>query len=210
MHCKIRKYIDKLSQATHGINTRLQTFPQAANDETRVIEKTGLVPRAALAEERHEVLLSIKPGNTLMKLHRIITAAVLSLTLTVPGLAFADTVNLKANLLASSEVTPKDSQGHGTLDGTYDTATKLLQWKVTYADLTGPPSMAHFHGPAPIGKNAGVVVPIDPSKLSSPIDGSAPLTDIQAKDLLAGNWYFNVHTAKNPSGEIRGQVEPVK
>ncbi|HZX84937.1 MAG TPA: CHRD domain-containing protein, partial [Reyranella sp.] len=28
----------------------------------------------------------------------------------------------------------------------------------------------------------------------------------QAADLAAGRWYFNIHTAANPPGEIRGQV----
>jgi hypothetical protein len=41
----------------------------------------------------------------------------------------------------------------------------------------------------------------------SPIDGTATLTADQVKDLLAGKWYFNVHTAQNPGGEIRGQIE---
>jgi hypothetical protein len=27
------------------------------------------------------------------------------------------------------------------------------------------------------------------------------------KDLVAGKWYFNIHTAANPGGEIRGQIE---
>jgi hypothetical protein len=70
--------------------------------------------------------------------------------------------------------------------------------------------MAHFHGPAPAGKNAGVVIPIPMDKLASPIEGQATLTAAQESDLLAGNWYFNVHTAKNPGGEIRGQVEQAK
>ncbi len=38
------------------------------------------------------------------------------------------------------------------------------------------------------------------------IKGMATLTDQQAKDLEAGLWYFNVHTAKFPDGEIRGQL----
>jgi len=44
--------------------------------------------------------------------------------------------------------------------------------------------------------------------LASPIKGSATLTEQQVTDLMAGQWYFNVHTAENPSGEIRGQVLP--
>ena len=33
------------------------------------------------------------------------------------------------------------------------------------------------------------------------------MNEQQAADLLAGKWYANVHTAQNPGGEIRGQME---
>ena len=59
---------------------------------------------------------------------------------------------------------------------------------------------------AEAGKNAGVAVPI-PNVASSPVEGSATLTDAQAADLMAGKYYINVHTAANPGGEIRGQVK---
>jgi len=36
--------------------------------------------------------------------------------------------------------------------------------------------------------------------------GEATLTDAQAADLQSGKWYFNIHTAAHPGGEIRGQV----
>ena len=36
--------------------------------------------------------------------------------------------------------------------------------------------------------------------------GPTALTADQVKDLLAGKYYVNVHTAKNPGGEIRGQI----
>jgi hypothetical protein len=124
------------------------------------------------------------------------------------GAAFADTVALKADLEPSSEVPPRVSHGHGDLSATFDTSTKALQWTVSYEGLSGPVTMAHFHGPAPVGQNAKVQVPIDKSALPSPIKGSATLTDQQVTDLLAGQWYFNIHTAQNPSGEIRGQVLP--
>jgi hypothetical protein len=65
--------------------------------------------------------------------------------------------------------------------------------------------MAHFHGPAAPGANGPPVVVVkDPT---TPISGTAILTPAQEADLLAGKWYFNVHTQANPGGEIRGQLE---
>lgn len=119
--------------------------------------------------------------------------------------AQAVTVQLKADLKTSSEVPPHAGKGDGVLKATYDTDTKQLQYHVTFAGLSGPATMAHFHGPAPVGENAKVQVPMS-NPVTSPIDGSATLSDAQASDLLGGRWYFNVHTAKNPGGEIRGQV----
>ena len=97
------------------------------------------------------------------------------------------------------------SKGTGTVDANYDAASKKLTWKLTYSGLTGPATAAHFHGPADATKNAGVAVPIT-NATASPAEGSATLTDAQAADLLAGNYYVNVHTAVHPGGEIRGQV----
>lgn len=122
--------------------------------------------------------------------------------------AFADSVALQASLQPSSEVPPRVSKGHGVLKATFDTTTKSLQWNVTYADLSGPATMAHFHGPAPVGQNAKVQVPIDKNALPSPMTGEATLSDEQATELMAGKYYFNIHTETNPTGEIRGQVMP--
>jgi hypothetical protein len=121
----------------------------------------------------------------------------------VAGPAFAD--KYKVTLDGKSEVPPTTSTGTGTADVDYDPATKKLSWKLTYTGLTGPAKAAHFHGPADVGKNAGVAVAI-PGATSSPAEGSAVLTDAQAADLLAGKYYINVHTEANPGGELRGQV----
>jgi hypothetical protein len=118
--------------------------------------------------------------------------------------AFAATVQFKADLKGTSEVPPNKSTGSGNVTATYDTDSKKLSWSGTYSGLSGPATAAHFHGPAEPGKNAGVAVPITPN--TSPLSGSAMLTDAQAADLQAGKWYVNVHTAANPGGEIRGQL----
>ena len=111
----------------------------------------------------------------------------------------------KADLKASSEVPPNDSKGSGTLNATYDTATKKLTYTASYKDLTGPVTAAHFHGPADAKTNAGIVVPVK-GAMTSPMKGEATLTDAQAADLASGKWYFNIHTAAHKGGEIRGQV----
>jgi len=119
--------------------------------------------------------------------------------------AFAQAVAYKASLTAAAQVPPNDSKGTGTLTASYDPASKKLTYTVNYKDLTGPATAAHFHGPADAKTNAGVVVPVN-GAVTSPIKGEATLTDAQAADLAAGKWYFNVHTAANKGGEIRGQV----
>jgi hypothetical protein len=81
---------------------------------------------------------------------------------------------------------------------------KTFTYSATYKDLTGPVVAAHFHNAATPGGNGPPVLPATASP--SPIKGTATLTDAQVADLNAGKWYFNVHTAANPGGEIRGTV----
>ena len=39
--------------------------------------------------------------------------------------------------------------------------------------------------------------------------GSATLTDKEAAQLIAGDWYVDIHTRSYGRGEIRGQLVPV-
>jgi hypothetical protein len=127
----------------------------------------------------------------------------LGAAITLAGPAFAD--KMKATLSGKSEVPANTSAGTGTAELDYDPASKKLTWTLTYTGLSGPATAAHFHGPAEADKNAGVAVAI-PNAGTSPVSGSATLTDAQAADLVAGKYYINIHTAANPGGEIRGQV----
>jgi CHRD domain len=131
----------------------------------------------------------------------------------MPGLAiaailastpvFAETIKFKADLTGMTEVPPTDSPATGSADVSVDTDAKKLSWTVNFSGLTGDPTAAHFHGPAAAGENADPVVDMSAAIKS----GSADITDQQLADLQAGKWYINVHSAKFPDGEIRGQVE---
>jgi len=120
--------------------------------------------------------------------------------------ASAAMLEFHATMNGASEVPSNKTAGIGEALATLDTAKKELTYTVTFEGLSGPATAAHFHGPAAPGKNAGVAVPIDGANPTSPVHASVTLTDAQIKDLDAGMWYVNVHTAANPGGEIRGQV----
>ncbi|MBO0734994.1 MAG: CHRD domain-containing protein [Alphaproteobacteria bacterium] len=128
------------------------------------------------------------------------------------GLAQAAPVSFKVPLSGTQQVPPVQTSGSGTAELTYDPSTRTVTWSVTYNGLSGPATMAHFHGPAAQGKNGPPVVWLSKqgSALTSPITGEATLTPQQAQQFTAGEWYINVHTQAHPAGEIRGQVVPPK
>ena len=132
------------------------------------------------------------------------TSSLALMLLASPG--FAETLMFSADMKGASEVPPTDSGGTANAMVTLDTAAKKLAWKITYSGLTGEPTAAHFHGPAGPDANAGPAVNIS-GKIA---EGTADLTDAQITDLQAGKWYLNIHTAKFPDGEVRGQVELAK
>ncbi|MGH7152529.1 MAG: CHRD domain-containing protein, partial [Acetobacteraceae bacterium] len=100
--------------------------------------------------------------------------------------------------------------GSGVADLTYDPSTRVITWNITYSGLSGPATMAHIHGPGAAGKNAGVEVWLSTKgqPATSPLKGEATLSPAVAQQLMAGDTYINVHTAKHPGGEIRGQIVP--
>ncbi len=122
------------------------------------------------------------------------------------GLVSADVIDLQITLDGSQEVPVVETTGSGTGTASLDTDTLEFSWNITFGDLESDATAAHFHGPAPQCTNGGVVIGLTPV---SPMIGMQVVSSDQADEILAGNWYVNVHSADVPSGEIRGQVEPV-
>ncbi|MCW5697740.1 MAG: CHRD domain-containing protein [Bauldia sp.] len=137
------------------------------------------------------------------------TAVLAAAALLVSLPASARIYSFDAVATGAEQAPPVNTPGTATLTATYDSDTRELRWIVTYAGLSGPPTAGHFHGPADIGVNAGVVVPFE-DDLASPIEGAVVLTEAQEADLLAGLWYLNLHTAAHPGGEVRAQLIPVE
>ena len=134
----------------------------------------------------------------------------LAVTLTVGCQAIGQSSNVvrfSGNLSGAQQVPAVVTDGKGTIEATFDKATNILKWKVVHSGLSGPARAAHFHGNADPGQVVGVVLGFKSAE--SPIEGEATLTPEQASNLLAGKWYVNVHTAKNPGGEIRAHMVPM-
>jgi CHRD domain len=141
----------------------------------------------------------------------IATAALAPAGLAV-GSAMAAPATFTVPLSGAQQVPAVQTNGSGTATLTYDPATRSLTWSVVFSGLSSDATMAHFHGPAASGKNAGVLIWVSKQGAppASPITGETTLTPEQAQQFMAGDWYLNVHTKEHPGGEIRGQVTPPK
>ena len=102
--------------------------------------------------------------------------------------------------------------GQGTAVISADGST--ITYLVTYSGLSGTLNAAHFHTGA-AGVAGGVILPLAAGP--SPMSGTLTAADFKASGsvttfaeavaaIRAGTTYFNLHTAANPGGEIRGQI----
>jgi hypothetical protein len=131
------------------------------------------------------------------------------------GLPGADIVALQeVALTGEQEVPPVSTQASGTFKGTYNMDTKVISYTITFQGIT--PTAMHFHR-GEVGVAGPITIPINPgadpysgtNPYVSPLTGRTPaLSAAQEAELLAGDWYVNVHTAQYPAGELRGQVIP--
>jgi hypothetical protein len=121
----------------------------------------------------------------------------------------AGMVTVLAALRASEEVPPPT--GAEAARGSFLATVKWtgggaeFTWRLAFRDLTGPATAAHIHVGA-AGEAGEVVVPLC-SPCTNGQRGLAKMDVGTISAMNAGRAYVNVHTARNPAGEVRGQIE---
>ena len=122
------------------------------------------------------------------------------------GCAIALGAEINVKLSGDSEVPPVKSAGGGGGkimvgdDG-------AVSGSVTTTGIAG--MAAHIHEAA-AGKNGPVILPLTKEGDTYKAPAGAKLNADQMKAFKAEELYFNVHSAANPGGEIRGQLMPVR
>jgi hypothetical protein len=141
----------------------------------------------------------------------------------------ANQLTFGADLKSTNEVPPisndeKSASGAATItfDLTRDATGKITaataKFDFNVKDLTAGSTvtLAHIHGPAAAGANAGVLVNTGltaatglPGAAVTFSSKSAVTVDAALMQQIIdnpGNYYFNVHSALNPGGVVRGQL----
>lgn len=115
------------------------------------------------------------------------------------------------------EVPPIETEAAGSGTAALSADRSSLSFQFTAAGLSGPLMVAHFHV-APAGESGAPVFTIAPSFIEQDGDSVSIMgtwvfaaagslsPDEAVSALLEDNVYVNLHTAANPSGEIRGQL----
>lgn len=131
-------------------------------------------------------------------------------------------------LTASQNVPASTGTGTGNLDASYNTKTRLMNYTLTWSGLSFPADSIraiHIHalaGPGAIAISApngsfptvsgyqGVVqsLTIPRNAASGSLTGSlfADGVVVKEEDLLAGQYYIDIHTKSFPNGQLRGQI----
>lgn len=149
---------------------------------------------------------------------------VLAASLALPMAASAAVQVYTFNLDGTQEVPANASPAAGSAQIIVDDTLDTITFSLAAFDLQGAFTMAHIHGPAPVGVNSGFVF-----NLGTNADYSGPVmagpfaipnshllfgadkVTTSADAINAQPWlfYLNLHTTVYGGGEIRGQLAPV-
>jgi len=147
-------------------------------------------------------------------------ASLMVVALIATGASAGKGADFAAPLSHAQEVAVVNAPGAGGYAEFWVTGS-TLNYRVTVRHLTGPATMAHIHGPAARGVDAGISIwlcgtaalpgpggtpPCSTATDGLLVEGSVAVTMEQLAMIEAKLSYTNVHTAMHPGGEVRGQV----
>jgi len=106
------------------------------------------------------------------------------------------------------EVPAVSSTASAQLTGQFNTEKNELTYVINWTGLSGEATAIHFHGPAAAGEVADPVeaLTISTNGTAGVASGTIIVPDSLESNVINGKWYYNIHTATYPDGEIRGQV----
>jgi CHRD domain len=98
----------------------------------------------------------------------------------------------------------------GSIKGNYYKPFKVLSFTISWDSLSGVPTGLYFNGPALAGATASEIhafTGFSAVQNNGSYSGYITLSSqVEETELMAGQWYFNIKTALNTNGEIRGQM----
>jgi len=116
---------------------------------------------------------------------------------------------VSGNASGSQMVPSVTGSGSATINGTYNSNTRVLTYTSNWTNLTGAPTMARFYSGASgtVGTQVGTDWSLGTGlSASGTTSSSVTLTADQAAQLLAGNMYYTYGTVAHSTGEVRGQL----
>ena len=111
--------------------------------------------------------------------------------------------------LSSKNTVPQiTAEGSGSALLSLNRETGALTGSITLSGLTGAVTAAHIHH-AIAGSTGGIVVALSEDGSNANqynVPSNTTLSSSEQSALLNSEYYINVHTAANASGEVRGQI----
>ena len=109
-------------------------------------------------------------------------------------------IRLSPSNQAPAITSPASGSGSVTVNADHTVVARIV-----VVDMAA--TAAHIHQGAP-GANGPVIVPfVKQGENTFVAPAGAKMTEDQYRAYKAGNTYVNVHSAKNPSGEVRAQLK---
>lgn len=164
-----------------------------------------------MIQEINGCVSMVKTKKIKMKKRTIFTllAGLFFTTAKVHAAHLTDRVNLTAVLTGDQQTPAVTTNAKGTAVFTLNANMDTVSFLITTSGLSGEIAAAHIHE-GKRGTSGGVVLDLDNfrkfNQFSGIITGTA-LNKTFLNKLLMGQLYVNIHTASNPNGEIRGQIE---